>query len=153
MMIEAYSPGPPLGRFVDHILFFEGLRPDHSVDRLRLSEGDACIEFAVRRISLEPFPGSLQALSEMVGYSRKHFIELFKSRVGVSPKRFLRIFRFRRSLARLQGGGKPDWSRLAMETGYYDQAHLIRDFREFSGFTPSDYMGRLAGDINYLPVG
>jgi AraC-like DNA-binding protein len=121
-------------------------------DRLWPSDGDACIEFAVRRISLEPLPGGLKALSEMVGYSRKHFIELFKARVGVSPQRFLRILRFQRCLAPLQGGERPDWSALAMDAGYYDQAHLIRDFREFAGFTPSEYLRRLAGDLNYLPM-
>jgi AraC-like DNA-binding protein len=136
-LLHATNPGEMFALAEEALLRLAG-------DRLRPSESDACIEFAVRRISVEPFQGSLEALSESVGYSRKHFIELFKSHVGVFPKRFLRILRFQRSLTRLQSGDRPDWSGLAIEMGYYDQAHLIRDFREFAGLTPSDYAGKLA---------
>ena len=53
---------------------------------------------------------------------------------GVSPKALARIYRFQNVAARLEGGG--DLTRLALDGGYYDQAHLTRDFRELAGLSP-----------------
>jgi AraC-like DNA-binding protein len=45
------------------------------------------------------------------------------------------------------------WSEVALESGYYDQAHFIHDFKCFSGFTPNEYMKRKSPTLNYIPVG
>jgi AraC-like DNA-binding protein len=58
--------------------------------------------------------------------------------VGLAPKRFARVRRFQRWCApRRPRSRRTDWSRLAAETGYHDQAHLIHDFRDLSGLTPA----------------
>jgi AraC-like DNA-binding protein len=44
------------------------------------------------------------------------------------------------------------WSEIALESGYYDQAHFIHDFKFFSGFTPNEYLKRKADTLNYVPV-
>ena len=75
-------------------------------------------------------------LAEGSGYSQKHLIQLFRDRVGVSPKQLRRIQRFDRLLDFVRAAGEPRWSELAQELGYYDQAHLIRDVRDFAGVTP-----------------
>jgi AraC-like DNA-binding protein len=45
------------------------------------------------------------------------------------------------------------WSRVALESGFYDQAHFIGDFKNFSGFTPNEYVKRKTETLNYIPVG
>jgi AraC-like DNA-binding protein len=73
------------------------------------------------------------------GYSPRHFIALFRSAVGLNPKRYYRIQRFNfavRSVAAADGQGFGD---IAAAAGYSDQAHLIREFREFAGVAPTRY--------------
>lgn len=55
---------------------------------------------------------------------------------GLTPKRLCRILRFRRARALALAARRPDWADIAILTGYCDQAHLIRDFREFTNRTP-----------------
>jgi AraC-like DNA-binding protein len=58
--------------------------------------------------------------------------------VGVSPKQFARIVRFQRALRVAKHGAS--WSTVATEAGYYDQAHLIAEFRELAGTTPAAFL-------------
>jgi len=64
----------------------------------------------------------------------------FRREVGLPPKRLARIVRFHAVVRTLDRGRPPDWARLAVDGGYFDQAHLIRDFREFAGMTPGAYL-------------
>jgi hypothetical protein len=85
----------------------------------------------------------------------------FALEVGLNPKRFNRIDRFQRVLEKVHRLPDPEWGQLAVEHGYFDQSHLIRDFLEFSGFSPADYLRRLKDlrdkglhvKFNHLPVG
>jgi AraC-like DNA-binding protein len=77
------------------------------------------------------------------GLSQRRLIELFTAAVGITPKRFGRILRFHRATA-LARSTAFDWTRVAHECGYYDQAHLIRDFRELADITPSDLISASA---------
>ncbi len=81
------------------------------------------------------------ALADRVGCSRKHLIEQFRAQVGVPPKTLARILRFDRA-RRLLEAGRPA-ADVALACGYYDQAHLIREFRALAGATP----GRLAAHL------
>jgi AraC-like DNA-binding protein len=85
-------------------------------------------------------PLSVAALAAEAEVSHKRFIHLFTGEVGFAPKRFLRVMRFQKLLERVWDAPVVDWAEMAALYGYYDQPHLIRDFREFSGFTPSEYM-------------
>jgi AraC-like DNA-binding protein len=69
--------------------------------------------------------------------SQRRLIELFTAAVGITPKRFGRVLRFHRATA-LARSAAVDWARVAHECGYFDQAHLIRDFRELAEMTPTD---------------
>ena len=123
-------------------------------DSLNPDQAARCIEFALSGMIRSPSATRLKRLSDQIGYSQKHFINLFKRRVGVSPKQYLRIIRFQAILERIENdaGPEPLWSRLAVENGYYDQAHLIHDFKHFSGFTPGEYLQRKSETLNYIPV-
>jgi AraC-like DNA-binding protein len=63
---------------------------------------------------------------------------------GLAPKQLSRILRFRHASTLLQKGVK-DFAGLAVDCGYYDQAHLIRDFRELAGLSPAKYLRQLGG--------
>lgn len=84
---------------------------------------------------------SIANLSQEMGYSRKHLAARFHDQIGLTPKLAARLFRFQHVLKLLeQRGLPPDWSELAQAAGYYDQSHLIRDFKQFSGWAPADFL-------------
>jgi AraC-like DNA-binding protein len=112
-----------------------------------------CVEFAVNTISREPDQVILKDLSQKVGYSQKHFISMFRNQVGVSPKEFLKIIRFQKAVNEIETTPDFDWSGIAADCGFYDQAHFINDFRHFSGFTPTEYARRRGTFLNYIPIG
>jgi methylphosphotriester-DNA--protein-cysteine methyltransferase len=73
--------------------------------------------------------------------------------VGLTPKRFARVRRFGRVLQSIELGRPVAWSQVAASCGYFDQAHLIHDFREFSGMNPTLYRPRGQGDRYHAVVG
>ncbi|MBE0659239.1 MAG: AraC family transcriptional regulator [Bryobacteraceae bacterium] len=79
-------------------------------------------------------------LSRRTGYSVRYLEMAFHEHVGLSPKRLCRLVRFGRVIAALPAQGRPDWSRIAAECGYYDQAHMHKDFRRFTGMPPGGYI-------------
>lgn len=112
-----------------------------------------CVAFAVDEIVANPDQISLSTLYDKIGYSQKHFTEMFKGHVGVTPKTFVKVMRFQRAIAEIESGTKINWPEIAFDAGYYDQAHFINDFKAFSGFTPEEYLKRKNGNLNYVPVG
>ncbi|HEX5881777.1 MAG TPA: helix-turn-helix domain-containing protein [Actinomycetota bacterium] len=81
-------------------------------------------------------------LAGEVGWSHKHLIARFKRQVGLRPKTAARLVRFEGVLGRLDGRRPLDWGLVAREAGYADQAHLIRDFHQFTGATPTQFAAR-----------
>ena len=67
-------------------------------------------------------------MTDTIGLSAKRFIEQFEREVGVTPKRYCRIRRFQRALTLSHHDRRVDWTRVAMDCGYFDQAHFIHDF-------------------------
>ncbi len=86
-------------------------------------------------------------LAAGIGWSRKHLASRFREQVGLTPKVLARIFRFNRMLEALDRGASVDWADVAYACGYYDQAHLIRDCRQFAGATPVELLGRRLPDL------
>jgi AraC-like DNA-binding protein len=82
-----------------------------------------------------------------VGWSHKHLITRFRQQIGLSPKTAARLVRFERVWCRLDARRSLDWGQVAAEAGYADQAHLIRDFRQFTGTTPADFLARMRAPI------
>jgi AraC-like DNA-binding protein len=79
---------------------------------------------------------SIKDVADRIGWSTRQLQRRFKDAVGISPKLFGRMQRFQ-GVFRAMEGGAVDWVSAAAHCAYYDQAHLIRDFREFTGKTPT----------------
>ncbi len=101
------------------------------------------VALALSMFDRAPETASVGEVTRHVGLSSKRFIERFKADVGVTPKRYCRIGRFQRALARVHRGESVDWIAVALDGGYFDQAHFIHDFRSFTGLTPTEYQARL----------
>jgi len=78
-------------------------------------------------------------LAFQAGLSARQLRRLFLEQVGLSPKHFCRVIRFRKGLSHLSQGRCADWVQVALDCGYYDQAHFINEFHEFSGYTPGEF--------------
>jgi methylphosphotriester-DNA--protein-cysteine methyltransferase len=65
---------------------------------------------------------------------------MYRRQLGLPPKVLARVIRFNRLLRRLDEEGDVRWADLAVDCGYYDQAHLHRDFRQFAGATPAGFL-------------
>jgi AraC-like DNA-binding protein len=80
------------------------------------------------------------SVSAQIGWTATRFIATFRNEVGLAPKAYCRVARFRNVLASLASREDIDWTDVALSSGYFDQAHFIHDFKEFSGVTPSAYL-------------
>ncbi len=97
------------------------------------------------RFALETFARTdsglvIRDVARDAGLSQRRFIQLFAREVGMSPKLFCRVRRFRQALETVRQTAAPDWGRVAVDCGYYDQSHLIHDFRFFSNLSPTEYV-------------
>lgn len=114
---------------------------------------DPCVAFAVGEMTHRPDQISIARMNARIGYSQKHFIEMFRKQIGVTPKSYLKIMRFQKAVQTIDAAATPDWSQISQECGFYDQAHFINDFKHFSGFTPAKYAEISTNYQNYIPVG
>jgi len=88
-----------------------------------------------------------------LGMSPRRFGTLFREHIGMSPKRYARLQRFRAVVDGVQSGRPIEWSRVAADCGFYDQPHLVREFRDFAGMTPTAYVARRGLYVNHVPLG
>jgi AraC-like DNA-binding protein len=85
--------------------------------------------------------------AKYLGLSQRWFIRVFKAEVGIGPKLFSRIQRFQQARTFIQRNPSINWADLAVDLGYFDQSHFIREFVEFSGLSPTDYINRQKSSI------
>jgi AraC-like DNA-binding protein len=97
------------------------------------------VTYALAVFDRAPSTTSITKVTDTIGLSAKRFIERFKREVGLTPKRYCRVRRFQRALALSHQNRDVDWTRVALDCGYFDQAHFIHDFRSFAGITPTGY--------------
>jgi AraC-like DNA-binding protein len=110
------------------------------------------VDLALRRLQTSAEPPRIGELAAESGVSWRRFIELFRAEVGLTPKVFWRLRRFQDVLRRAHAGEEIDWAEAALDCGYADQAHCIRDFRAFSGLNPTAYVARRSEHRNHVPV-
>ena len=121
--------------------------PDAALDKLeaaleqvwREKIAHPAVLYALRTFRADPAVARVRKVTDEIALSPKRFIERFKADVGVTPKRYCRLLRFQRVVGQAHRSAPADWAGLALDCGYFDQAHLIHEFREFSGLTPTAY--------------
>lgn len=86
---------------------------------------------------------SVSAVAVDLGVSERHLRRVFREAVGMSPKTFARLTRFHRALRAARREAHPRWASIAAHAGYYDQAHLIAEFRAITGVTPGALLREL----------
>lgn len=95
---------------------------------------------------------AVSEVTEQLGMSPKRFIHLFREAVGLTPKVYCRVLRFQEVLRAIEEGQPISWATLALDCGYFDQAHFIHDFQNFSGLTPSTYLEHRSAYRNHVPL-
>ena len=81
------------------------------------------------------------AVAAELGWSRRHLGERFRAEVGLSPKAVARVLRFEHAHQLADVDDPPSWAEVSASAGYADQAHLVRDWRAFTGRTPTAWRG------------
>lgn len=98
------------------------------------------ITAAIKQIYIAPAT-SVTELSSIACLSKKQFERLFNSLVGINPKEYTRIVRFQKALEQMQHqSGEINQAQIAYASGYADQSHFIREFKKFSGYTPTSLL-------------
>lgn len=112
-------------------LLLQRLRAGHRKNEL--------VQAAVGAIEASHGAIRIESLADALGVSRQHLASQFRARVGLPAKLFARVCRFQHASKRLREGAPGDWAALALELGYYDQPHMIHEFRALSGSTPPSF--------------
>jgi AraC-like DNA-binding protein len=118
----------------------------------RSLEANRLVTFAVQQLQQSPQFLAIRDLANTIGITQKHLISQFEKVVGLRPKTFARISKFQNVLTVIEQQQKVEWSAIAYDCGYYDQAHFIKEFQTFSGLNPSAYLTQRGEYMNYIPL-
>ena len=110
------------------------------------------VGYALREFMRVPHVRTVAGVAAQVGLSQRRFIEVFNEQVGLTPKVFCRVRRFQAAVCRAHRRGIVDWRELALDCGYFDQAHFIHDFQAFSGLTPAAWVAQRTDHVNHVPI-
>jgi AraC-like DNA-binding protein len=101
------------------------------------------------------FCGGQRTVADVIdaaGLSARRFVEVFRQQVGLAPKQYCRVQRFQRTIRALPPSGIIDWADVAAANGYFDQAHLIHEFRAIAGLSPGEYSALRTEHLNHVPL-
>ena len=114
--------------------------------RARRPPPDANIDLAAQLVAQtlnDPRILTVDALARRSGMGVRSLQRLFREYVGTSPKWVIRLYRLHELVERLKAGELLDGAQAALDLGYFDQAHLINDFRSIVGYSPGHYRSLL----------
>jgi AraC-like DNA-binding protein len=115
-------------------------------------DAHGAVDFALHRFMAKPQAITVAGVTEQIGLSPKRFIQVFRDETGFTPKVFCRIRRFQQALDLMEGRRSVEWAEVALDCGYFDQAHFIHDFRAFSGTNPTSYLANRTEHRNHVPL-
>lgn len=141
---------PGIDAFVERVR--AAPRPDGALDAAaeyvkaaRVRENDPLVSTVLSAMHADP-DVAVGRIADRLGVSHRTLIARFRAVTGTTPKQHAQVLRFHRFVDALPAPtDSPDWAGLAAASGYYDQPHVIRSFRRFSGWTPTEYR-RLVAD-------
>jgi AraC-like DNA-binding protein len=107
------------------------------------------VGFALDRFAHGSIP-SVRDVARSTGWSERRFSKVFREHVGFSPKAWCRIQRFQRAVKLLHTGVEFPLAELALDCGFYDQAHFANEFRAFSGIDATTYSGLRTQFTNHI---
>lgn len=117
------------------------LMHEHLLRRLRdATPIDPLAAFAISAFRRDPARARVEPVQRASGCTPAQFIRRFEQATGLTPKRYARVLRLGVLLPQLVRCGPRDWAQIAAGAGYFDQSHLIREFRQLAGITPGAYM-------------
>ncbi len=130
---DARSPGETVRLLLEGIPRPEGApKPvQRAIEAIAAERGVCDLEWAARQANLSPRQFRRRCLEES----------------GLGPKHLSRVLRFRHACQLAEGAERPQWPDIAAEAGYFDQAHLIRDFHEFAGGPPMAVFSNTAAGL------
>jgi AraC-like DNA-binding protein len=105
-------------------------------ERLHNSQEDKLVSAAVDMIRRSRGDIKITVLCEQLNISQSRFEKRFRAAVGASPKKFASIVRFKNVIS---SSNQDSLTQLGLEAGYFDQAHFIKDFKQFTGETPENF--------------
>ncbi|MCQ4166083.1 helix-turn-helix domain-containing protein [Tahibacter harae] len=142
-----------LGETADDAARVELIRAElrHRLHRAAEGPAQACMA-AARFISAAGGRRPLREIAAAVGVGERRLQQLFQAHVGLSPRSWSRLARLHACLRLVRGARAPDWADLALRSGFYDQSHLVNEFRGLCGVTPTEYLGRAVSGSSNTPV-
>lgn len=141
--LAAADPGWPRVQVVEDMLL-RAVAPERLDPRIEAAIGEIVRAGEAARVA---------TIAARLGLSHKHLIALFHRGVGLTPKVLGRVLRFQALLRGIEGAAAVDWAEAAQRFGYFDQAHLIAEFRAFAGATPRQYLADRLPDANHVRSG
>lgn len=110
----------------------------HLIEQLGSAKHDLQVAWCLTQAQLSGGLIAVSKLSTDIGLSQRQLSRRFQENIGLSPKEYLRVFRFIRSLQHLKKYPNISLTEVACQSGYYDQAHFIRDYKAYTGHSPSE---------------
>jgi AraC-like DNA-binding protein len=106
----------------------------------RSARGLGLVQHTGERLEAANGAVPIGALTDAAGVTGNLLAARFKQHVGITPKRMARIYRFAQLITSVDPRRPVDWAELAHAAGYFDQAHFSREFKDFTGHTPTGYL-------------
>lgn len=94
------------------------------------------VKMVMNELTMDDFFDNIDNVASRYGITSRYLQKVFRQHTGLTPKLFSKINRFQKSLA-LIGNSDMSLTSIAYQSGYFDQSHFIREFRTFTGNTPS----------------
>jgi AraC-like DNA-binding protein len=154
----------PMNQLIGQSIAIDELSDPHIMELeerlMNINDNEACVhfieEFLLKRLfKLDEYnynrlasvvklvncgENNVSSLADAACLSQKQFKRIFAEYIGLNPKEFLQISRFSKAAHLLQIQPLIGLNELAYECGFYDRSHLIKDFKTFSGYTPTEFV-------------
>lgn len=95
---------------------------------------------------------SVRAIAASMGIGERRLQQIFRAHIGLPPRAWRRLARMQECLRLLRLPGPTPWTELALEGGFYDQSHLVNEFRALCGLTPSQFLQRRVSGSSKTPT-